>query len=64
MNIGQAHIAAAESERRSRMIDPEAVEHGCVQIVDLAFVFDRFVTPFVRGTVHSTTPNATSCEPR
>ena len=64
MDIGQSHIATAESERRSRMVNPEAVEHGCVQIVDLTFIFDRSVPPFIRCPVHGTSANATSCEPQ
>lgn len=47
MNVGQPHVAAAESERGAGMVDAQAMEHRGMKIVDLALVFDRAVSPFI-----------------
>lgn len=61
--IGQPHVASAKSEGRTGMVESQAVEHCRVQVMHFAFVFDRFVSPFVGGTVNRTTSHTTPSHP-
>ena len=47
MNVRQSHVASAEAKRASGVIDPQQVQHGGVQIVNLEPVLDRLVAPLV-----------------
>ena len=51
MDVGQPHIAASEAECGSGMVQPEAMKHGGMEVVDLALVFDDAITPLVGRSV-------------
>ena len=51
VHIGQPHVAAAETEGQSLVIDAQQVQHRGVQVVNLDTVFDDLIAPFVRRTV-------------
>src|SRR4051812_41766167 len=44
VDVGQAHVAAAPPERLALVIDAEQVEHGGVEVVDLALALNDLVT--------------------
>src|SRR5262249_28265647 len=51
VDVGQAHVAAAEADGQPRVLDAEQVQHRRVQVVDLDAVFHHLVAPLVRLAV-------------
>lgn len=51
VNVGQTEVAAAEAVDEFLVIQAEQVQHGGVQIVEMDFACDGFVTEVIRGAV-------------
>ena len=47
VHICESHISPAEAECALGVLDTEQVEHGCVQVMDVPLVFDRFVSKVI-----------------
>lgn len=47
VDVGEAHVAAAEAVSELGVIDPHQVHHRGVQVVHGALVFDRLIAVFV-----------------
>ena len=39
VNIGESEVATLESVGQAFVVDPEQMQHGCVQVVDMDFIF-------------------------
>lgn len=52
VDIGEPHIAAAESVGKASVVDAQQMEHGGMEVVNFCFVCDGFVAKFVGGTVN------------
>ena len=63
MNVGQTHVASAETESASGMVYTKEMKHGGMKIVDLISIFDRLVSEFVRITHTDPLLYATSGKP-
>lgn len=48
MDIGQAEVATLEAEGQPGVFEPEQVQDGRVDIVDVATIFDRAEAKLVR----------------
>ena len=51
VDVGEAHVSAAQAEGYLFVVYSQQMQHGGVEVVDLAFVFDGFVAVFVGGAV-------------
>src|SRR5262249_46091240 len=63
MNVGQAHVAATESNRQTLVMDAEEVEDRGVKIVDFDLVGDRVISIIVGGTVDGSASDSSAGEP-
>src|SRR5262245_19222608 len=63
MNIGQAHVAAAETHRQALMVDTKQVQHGGVQVVDLDLIGDGLVAEFVGFSINRAALDAAAGQP-
>jgi len=63
VDVREPDVASAKTEREPRMIDPEQVQDGCVEVVHLEAVFGGAVAPVVRGAVGDAGPDAASGHP-
>ena len=51
VDVGEAHVSRRKAKGAFGVVDAKEVKHGGVEVVDLHFVFDGFVSPFVGRTV-------------
>lgn len=51
MDISEAHVSRGEAEGALGVIEPEDVEHGGVEVMDLDLVLDRLVSPVVGAAI-------------
>src|SRR5436309_349427 len=63
VDICESHVAAAEAERQSFMVDAEKVQHGGVQVVDFDLVFHCKVAVFVGRPMDRSSLDAAACQP-
>src|SRR5436190_23395003 len=64
MNVGEAHVAAAEADGQARVIDAEQMEQRGVQVMDFSFAVDGFVAEFVCLAVGESGADAAAGEPK
>ena len=63
MDVGQPHVAAAETKSRSGVIDSKQMKHGCMKIMNLQTPFNRSITELIGCTVDGATPNPATSHP-
>src|SRR5262249_23231489 len=63
VNVGQAHVAAAESVGGALVVQAEQVEDGRVEVVDFDLLFDDVVAVLVGGAVRGTVLRPAPSEP-
>src|SRR6185503_16847594 len=51
MDVGQSHVASAPAIGELLVVDAKQMQHGGVEVVDLALVLDGLVAVFVCGAV-------------
>src|SRR5438067_5727845 len=63
VDVGQAHVAAAPTVGQPLVVHAQQVEHGRVQVVDLAPALDHLVAVLVRGPVSHPALDAPTGQP-
>ena len=63
VDVGEAHVSRRKAKSILGVVDAKEVEHCGVEVVDLHFVFDGFVSPFVGRTVGHPGFDAAAGEP-
>ena len=63
VDVGEAHVSRRKSKGALGVVDAKEVEHGGVEVVDLHFVFDSFVSPFISRAVGDSGFYAAAREP-
>lgn len=63
MNVGQSHVATAESEGAASVVDSQQMQNGRVQIMHLGAVLYGFVAPLIGSTINHAGYNAASRQP-
>ena len=63
MNVGEAEIATTEAKGELHVIDPQQVQHGGMNIVDMHRILGRKVTKIVRHAVGGPGFDAATCHP-
>ena len=63
MDIGETALDSVVIKTQALVIEPQQVEHGRVQVVDRADIFDRFVAKFVGSPIAESASDPRSCQP-
>ena len=63
MHVGESHVSTTESKGGLRVLDPEQIKHGRMQIVHLLFVLNCVVSPFIGFSMDRAATNASAGEP-
>ena len=63
VDISQTVVASAVSIGKSLVIQPHQVQDGCMQVVDVNFVFHRMPTEFIRRSVNVPSFDSPTCHP-
>ena len=63
VHVGEAVVPTLLSKGQAAMIDAEAVQDGCVQVVNMDWITNDVVTKIVRFTVHVSPADAPSGHP-
>ena len=63
MHIRESEVSALESVGELFMIDSKAVQDGCLEVMNVNFVFNHVVSQFVGATIVDARSNATTCHP-
>ena len=63
MHIGQSEVAALKAIGKLLVVNPEAVEDRCIEIVHMDFVVGSKVAKLVGGSMRVSAANAAAGEP-
>ena len=59
MDVGEAEVAALESERQPLVVEPQQVQYRGVQIVHVAVAVDRTKAKLIRGLAETASADGT-----
>ena len=63
MNIGQSEVPTLEAIGQAFVVDPEQVQHGGVQVMDMDFVLHGTVAKFICCSPGKAGLDSTTCHP-
>jgi len=63
LDVGQAHIATAEAESGTGVVDAQKVQHGGVEVVDFGAIFHGEIAEVVGGAVDGAALDASAGHP-
>lgn len=63
MHVGESEVSTLVFKGQPFMVNPKAVQHGCVEIVDVNWFFSHVVTEVICFAVDDARPNPTTGHP-